>query len=59
MSRKTAIIISCILFVLLVAVMACEVMNPAGGQVFLKSDFLTEVRIYVGIQETTGQKEAV
>lgn len=39
MSRKTAIIISCILFVLLVAVMTCEVMNPAGGQVFLKQIF--------------------
>lgn len=39
MSRKTAIIISCILFVLLVAAMACEVMNPAGGQVFLSQIF--------------------
>ena len=39
MSRKTAIIISCILCVLLVAVMACEVMNPAGGQVFLNQIF--------------------
>ena len=39
MSRKPAIISSCILFVLLVAVMVCEVMNPAGGQVFLKQIF--------------------
>lgn len=35
MSKKTAVIVSGVLFVLLVALMACEVMNPTGGQAFL------------------------
>lgn len=39
MSKKTTIICSCILFVLLVAMMACEVMNPTGGQAFLSKIF--------------------
>ena len=39
MSKKTAVIFSCILFVLLVAIMACEVMNPTGGQAFLSKIF--------------------
>lgn len=39
MSKKTTVICSCILFVLLVALMACEVMNPTGGQAFLGKIF--------------------
>lgn len=39
MSKKTTIICSCILFVLLVALMACQVMNPTGGQAFLSKIF--------------------
>ena len=39
MSKKTTIICSCILLVLLVALMACEVMNPTGGQAFLSKIF--------------------
>lgn len=39
MSKKTTIITSVVLFVLLVVLMACEVMNPTGGQAFLKSIF--------------------
>ena len=39
MSKKTTIICSCILFVLLTALLACEVMNPTGGQAFLSKIF--------------------
>ena len=58
MSKKTTIICSCIVFVLLVALMACEVMNPTGGvRSFRQRE--TGARIYVGIQKTTGQKKII
>ena len=39
MSKKTALVLSCILFVLLIALMICEVMNPAGGPALLRKIF--------------------
>lgn len=35
MTKKLAIIISAVLFVILVVLLACEVMNPAGGAALL------------------------
>ena len=37
MSKKSAIIISVILFVLLAALMACEVTHPAGGAEMIRT----------------------
>ena len=39
MSKKTSIIISIVLFVVLAALMVCEVKNPAGGQALIRSIF--------------------
>lgn len=39
MSKKHTIIASIVLFVLLAVLMVCEVKNPTGGQMMLKSIF--------------------
>lgn len=39
MTKKTAIILSIILFVLLAVLLVCEIKNPAGGTAFLNSLF--------------------
>ena len=39
MSKKTAVVLSCVIFMLLIVLMICEVMNPAGGPTFLRKIF--------------------
>ena len=39
MSKKTTIIASIVLFVILAALMVCEIKNPTGGQAILKNLF--------------------
>ena len=39
MSKKTAVVLSCVIFVLLIVLMICEVVNPAGGPALLRKIF--------------------
>ena len=39
MTKKTAIILSIIMFAVLIGLLVCEIKNPAGGAAFLNSLF--------------------